>query len=435
MYPLYTVSFFLLALVTLPWWLWQYVRGPKYRGTVRQRLGGAPSDWPPDPPDGPPPCFWLHAVSVGEAVAARDLARRLVERLPGLRLMVSTVTRTGRDEVLRTYPFAHGHFYLPLDLPGVVDRVLDRARPRCLVVMETELWPNLFRAAARRGIPVVVANGRLSPPSFRNYRRVRWAMARFLAPVRLFCMQSAADADRMTTLLGGADPRVMVTGNIKYDQALRLPDAAEMTELDRRLGPRAGPLWVAASTHRGEEEPLLAAFRALTAGHPALRLVLVPRHPERAREVAGFCRAAGWDWQFLGELDRGWSAPVLIVDQVGWLRRFYGLADLVFVGGSFIPHGGQNILEPAAWGRPPLHGPHMFNFREAERQLREAEASLPLAGPHELAAAGRRLLDDPALARAMGERARQVVAANTGALERTLAATLAALPAADGGDR
>jgi 3-deoxy-D-manno-octulosonic-acid transferase len=412
-HALYTLLLLVLMVITLPWWIFRYLRTPKYRGTIRQRFG---LDLP-QVPDGTAP-IWIHAVSVGEVMAAQGLIRALHARYPERPVLLSTVTKTGQ-QIARSLPEVYATFYLPLDLPWIVNRVLAQLRPRILIVMETELWPNLFWQCQLRHLPVLLVNGRLSPRSFRHYRLFRRVMERFLQPVRLLVMQSAADAERMLAL-GPSPERVLNCGNLKYDQALQPPSPAQQQELEQRLPTPEGLVWLAASTHPGEEEIIIATLRALQKEWPTLRLILVPRHPERAAAVAKMVRDAALPCTLFSQLAGPWQGDVLLVDQVGWLTRLYRYAHIAFVGGSLIPHGGQNMLEPASQGIPTLFGPHTVNFRDAVRQLLEQEAAIALTNSAQLYPAMQSLLADPSRRHALAERAKAVVNSNAGALQRTL---------------
>ncbi|MBF0184368.1 MAG: 3-deoxy-D-manno-octulosonic acid transferase [Magnetococcales bacterium] len=411
-HALYTLLLSLLILITLPWWIWRYLRTPKYRDTVPQRFGLALPALPPGPR------IWIHAVSVGEVMAAQGLIQQLALRYPDRQLLLSTVTKTGQ-QIARSLPGIQATFYLPVDLPWIVNRVLASLQPQALIVLETELWPNLFWHCKQRQIPVILVNGRLSPRSFRHYRLFRRFMERFLQPVQLFAMQSAADAERMRAL-GVAAERIVNTGNLKYDQAMQAADPAKLAELAARLPPPDGLIWLAASTHPGEEKILLDTLQTLRRQWPALRLILVPRHPEREAEVTALLQQSGLSHVRFSCLTAPWQEEVLLVDQVGWLTRLYRYAQIAFVGGSLIPHGGQNMLEPASQGIATLFGPHTSNFREAVRQLLEADAAIQLREQTELLSTMQQLLADPARRQQLGERAQQVVAANTGALQRTM---------------
>lgn len=424
MYTLYTLLLLILILLTLPIWLWRYFSTPKYRGTLRQRLGlQRPARHANRP-------IWIHAVSVGEVLAAQGFIKQLAERSP---VVLSTVTKTGQNIAKETLPMVQTIFYLPLDLPWSVARVVRRVQPRCLIVIETELWPGLFHAMEKQGIPILLVNGRLSPRSFRNYRKFSPIMKRFLAPVQLFAMQSADDAQRMTAL--GAKPeRIQVTGNIKYDQAQQPPDATAMAALQQRLvRPSDAIVWIAASTHPGEEVILLESYRQLRPTWPNLRLILAPRHPHRTAQITELIQQQGESsLLFSSTLHKQlqpetWSQAILLMDEIGWLTRLYSYAHIAFVGGTLVPHGGQNMLEPAAWGIPILFGPHLFNFKEISAQLLKDNAAICIQHPAELLPTMRDLLADKDRQKALGERAKKCVGLNVGALQRTLAAVDAIL--------
>src|SRR5512137_864889 len=328
----------------------------KYRRGIGERFG-AVTPW-----EGRAAPLWLHAVSVGEVMAAAPLARLLAARYPEVPLLASTTTETGRAVAEQRIPAARFVFF-PLDFGWSVRRALRRLRPRVVLLTETELWPNFLAACDAEGIPAVVINGRISPRSFPRYRLIRPWFRRVLRHVRLFCMQSAADAERILAL-GAPVDRVTVTGNLKYD----LP-ALEHT-VDRgaiRAGlalPAGCHLVVAGSIHRGEDEPVIEAFKAAASSRSDLCLLLAPRHPERLDEVERAAARAGLACVRRSRLPGTVPTPggAILLDTMGELARLYAVASVVFIGGSLIPHGGQNILEPAAYGCPVLHGPHMGNF-------------------------------------------------------------------------
>lgn len=417
MHALYYAVLTLLILATLPVWIWRYFTTPKYRGTVWSRLGRLP----PAASQPVTPCIWLHAVSVGETLAARGLADRLVERFPGHPLVVTSVTRTGHQMARERIPSASAFHYLPIDLPLFLRPLIAAIRPKALVIMETELWPGLFRELARRQVPIIVVNGRISSRSFRRYHAIRFLTRRLLADGQLYLMQTAADAERLIAM--GAPPeRVQVTGNLKYDQALTPPDPALLHQLAARL-PRGGqPVWMAASTHPGEEEIVLALQARLLAHPLAPRLILVPRHPERSQAVQELARRLGVAVQCWSATRGSWDAPVLLVDQIGWLAGLYRWADLVFMGGSLVPHGGQNMLEPAACGLPILFGPHVFNFKEIAAQLESCGGAVRIGSGEELWGQLTDLLENQERCRAMGAAAQAIIPANAGALDRTIQA-------------
>ncbi len=362
---------------------------------------------------------WVHAVSVGEAIAAAPLVEGLRRAYPELPLVVSTVTETGARVVRERYAGIAAHRFFPLDLPGPVRRVLDDVNPAFFICMETELWPNMLRALAARGVPAMIANGRLSDRSYRRYRLVRGAMRSVLADVRVFAMQSDEDARRVLAL-GAAPERVVVTGNLKNEAS---PDPAGATDIWRRLlALRPGqPLWIAGSTHRGEDEAVLDAHAQALGEWPALTLVIAPRHPQRVAEVQALVGARGWTAVRRSQLPAQRPArTVIVLDTVGELAQLYSVADVVFVGGSMVDAGGHNMLEPVLRGKPVLFGPHTQNFRESAALLIDSGAAAVVRDGAALGAELRRLLADPALCMARGAAGYAAVASRHGAVRETL---------------
>ncbi|HEY6009711.1 MAG TPA: 3-deoxy-D-manno-octulosonic acid transferase [Geobacteraceae bacterium] len=368
--------------------------------------------------------IWVHAVSVGETMAVRPLVRALRVRFPHACIVLSNVTETGR-EVAAGMKEVDIRLYFPFDYPFAVRRLLGRVRPDLIVVVETELWPNFLACAATLGIATVMVNGRISDRSFGRYLKLRRFFRPLLETLTALCMQSAEDARRIVAI-GAPQERVHVTRNLKFDVPVTVVSQEERARLKEGRGIPAGLAVVTAgSTHRGEEEAVLAAYRSLVGEGRALVLVLVPRHPERCAEVAELCRREGVSYTRRSELD-GRSTPfaageVLLVDTVGELMGFYRLADLVFVGGSFVPTGGHNVLEPASLGVATLFGPHMHNFREIAALLVACGGGLRLESADELAPALRRLLDDEELRFATGRKGAALLEENRGATERHLA--------------
>jgi 3-deoxy-D-manno-octulosonic-acid transferase len=362
---------------------------------------------------------WIHAVSVGEAIAAAPLVEGLRRRHPDLPLVFTTVTETGARVARERYGHLATHRYFPLDLPGAARRVIGAIDPAFLICMETELWPNVLRELAARRVPVMVANGRLSDRSFRRYRRARPLVRRMLGHVTVFAMQTAEDARRVIAL--GADPeRVVVTGNLKADAP---PDGAGVTERWRGLFDLGSDetLWIAGSTHRGEDETVLEAHARLREEMPGLVLVIAPRHPERVPEVIRLIEARGWPAVRRSRLPcPREGGAVIVLDTIGELAQCYSVAAAVFVGGSLVPAGGQNMLEPALRRKPVLFGPHTDNFREPAARLLEVDGAIRVRDVRELTAALRHLFTDPGLREAMGEAAFLSVSARTGAVGETL---------------
>lgn len=411
---LYTSLLYLLTPMILLR-LWRRGRtAPAYRRRVRERFG-----WiPPLPADRP--VLWVHAVSVGETLAAVPLVKALQQRHSKYRILVTTMTPTGSDRVRAALGDSVAHFYAPYDLPGAVRRFLRRAQPRLLIVMETELWPNIVAACADRDIPVLLANARLSEKSARGYARLRGLTRTMLTRLATVAAQAQADGQRFRQL-GLPDERLLITGNIKFD----LDISDELEQRANRLrkewqGGRSRPVWLAASTHAGEDEIILAAHRDLLERFPNLLLVLVPRHPERFESVFELCRREKVSVARRSQQSLPDGCQVLLGDTMGELLVFYGACDIAFVGGSLVASGGHSLIEPAAWRKPVLAGTHLFNFAEVSNQLQAADALLLCQDAGEIASAVGRLLENPVAMRQRGERAWQVAESNRGALQRLL---------------
>lgn len=380
----------------------------------------------PDQPDRP--VIWLHAVSLGEVTAAVPLVRALARRYPEHRLVVSTVTETGREAVEQRLAGIAEHCYAPLDFPWVVSAFVNRLNPRLYLFVETELWPNLLRTLRQRGVPTVLVNGRVSSRSFERQRRgvVRPLYRRMLESVSLCLMQSDRDAERIIAL--GADPaRVHRTGNIKFDQPVpEVPANGSLCRDVLRLA-EGEELFVAGSTHPGEEEQLIACYQTLLQRFPALVLLVAPRHIERAPQVETMIRGKGLEVVRRSRLGADPPIPanatgprVILLDTRGELATVYRFAALAFVGGTLIPVGGHNLLEPAVWGKPVWFGPHTDHCQEVADLLIQAGGGRQVRDGEQLAAELAAHLDDrPSLAR-MGEAAQRAVLANRGALDRSL---------------
>ncbi len=367
---------------------------------------------------------WIHAVSVGETLSAAPLARLLRSRRPDVELFVSTVTLTGQETAARTLGNAvDALFYFPFDLPWTCAKFLDRVRPDVVVVLETELWPNFIAACARRGIPVVVLNARISERSFRGYGRFGFLFSRVLRSVSAFSAQTGDDARRLVAL--GADPSsVTVAGNMKFDVAPPREDASPFRAwmLDEKA--RGASWFVAGSTHEGEDAEVLRAFRGARDVNGAVRLLLAPRHPERFDAVADLCAREGLEAARRTRLDLARPAPpapVILLDTVGELLAAYAAADVAFVGGSLVPKGGHNILEPALYGVPTIVGPHMENFREIAGIFTSGRAVRQVEGGAELAAELSRWASDPRSYAETGRNASELLAAFRGATGRNAA--------------
>jgi 3-deoxy-D-manno-octulosonic-acid transferase len=412
---LYTLLFHLgLPLVALRLWL-RGRKAPAYRQRIGERFAFG---FPAMQQGG----IWVHAVSVGESIAAAPMIRALLARYPQLPITVTCMTPTGSERIkaLFTDEPRIQHCYLPYDLPWAAGRFFDQVRPVIGVIMETELWPNHIHQCAKRGIPVVLANGRLSERSARGYARFAKLTRPMLREMSLLAVQTETEAQRFRDL--GARPEcVAVTGSIKFDLTINpqlLVDAAELRE---QWQTTQRPVWIAASTHAGEDESILSAHRQLRVTHPDALLILVPRHPERFNSMYELAVQQGF-----ATVRRSSGQPVtpetsvLLGDTMGELLFLYALADVAFVGGSLVPNGGHNLLEPAALAKPVLSGPHLFNFLEIAAMLRDAQALTEITDAPSLSAAVQRLFDQPQLAREMADAGLQVMKANQGALQRLL---------------
>ncbi|RTR05623.1 lipid IV(A) 3-deoxy-D-manno-octulosonic acid transferase [Halomonas nitroreducens] len=417
------------ALLALSPLIWRRAWREQLPGRPRaERLGAIPAA-----PSGSR-TLWLHCASVGEVQAARPLIEALRRRYPRHRLVITTMTATGAERSLALVEKAAergdggevSHHFVPLDFPGAARRFVERLAPDLAIFFETELWPNLLAACDRRGVPVAVVNGRLSPRAFRRYRRLGRLMAEALSHVAWLGAKSAADAERFQAL-GMAPDAIRVTGSLKFDLA---PDeaACEVSErLRRDLGER--PVWVAGSTHPGEEQAVLEAHARLCESRPGALLILVPRHPQRFAAVAELCAARGLVTA-RRSADEAVTAEtaVYLGDTMGELAAFYGAADLAFVGGSLVPVGGHNLLEPAARGVPVLTGPALANFEDVAEALREREALVEVADAAALAEALQALFADAPARERLAAAGQAVVEANRGALARTLAGLEHLLP-------
>ncbi len=433
MYFLYSLLTALGMLLASPYFLFTGFRRGQSFAVLRQRFGWA---YPPELQSVGGRSIWIHAVSVGEVLAVAPLAQRLREQFPDRRLVVSTTTITGQRLARERLPFAAAVFYFPLDWRGPVRRAFRAARPELILIAETEIWPNFLREARRENVPVAFVNGRLSARSYNGFLRARslktGVLANFqkrvLADASIYLMQSEADAARLLDL-GAPSDRVVVTGNLKYD----LPPPRE-SELSRWLAAEMrrserGPLIVAGSVLTGEESQVLAAFDEIEKHWPAALLVLAPRKPDRfdaaAAEVENSLRHAVRRSRLsLGAAsDSAFAAPrtVLLLDSVGELASLYALADAVFVGGSLVPAGGHNILEPAVVGRAPVFGPSMDNFKEIVARFLEFGAGLQVSDAAQLAAAWTLLLVDAPRREQMGAAAQELVERYRGATEKALA--------------
>lgn len=410
---LYSLLFHLALPILALRLLWRAWRAPAYSRRLLERFAFG---LPPLKPGG----IWIHAVSVGESIAAAPLVRELLARYPALPITITCMTPTGSERIQALFGNQVQHCYLPYDLPWAASRFIRRLQPQLAVIMETELWPNHIHQCATRGVPVVLANARLSERSARGYARFAKLTAPMLGELSLIAAQTELEAQRFRQL-GARAECVSVTGSIKFDLHLdpQLVPRAQALRAEWQASQR--PVWIAASTHVGEDEIVLAAHRQLVAQHPQALLILVPRHPERFASVFDLCEKHGFSTcrRSLAQAPTA-ATSVLLGDTMGELLFLYALADAALVGGSLVANGGHNLLEPAALGVPVLSGPHLFNFTEIASLLREAGALQEIADAPALAAALNDLLQQPARAEAMAAAGLAVVKANQGALQRLL---------------
>lgn len=406
---LYTLFLYLsLPLVILRLY-WRSLKNPHYRSRIGERFGQLSGLSMAG-------TLWIHAVSVGESQAAEPLVKRLQEQFPDLPIVITTTTPTGSDRVKKLFGESVLHAYFPFDLPFAVRGFLKAAQPKMLVMMETEVWPNLLAECERQNIPTILANARLSERSAKGYARLGSFARETFGMISLVAAQSPADAERFLGL-GVKSDRVRVTGSIKFDVRIPALVNEQAEALRRTWGGR--PVWVAASTREGEEELILAAHRQVLRQLPQALLVLVPRHPERFDKVALLCQRDGFTYarRSADDLCRSETA-VYLGDTMGELILFLSAADVAFVGGSLVPTGGHNVLEPAALGLPVIFGPHMFNFAMVSRMLLAEGAAVEVADVDALTKWIVDWLSDANLRAVYGENALRVVEANRGALDR-----------------
>jgi 3-deoxy-D-manno-octulosonic-acid transferase len=402
----------------LPYWLVQMARKGKYRRGLGERMGRVPDRLGlATNASSPLQAIWIHAVSVGEVLAISGLVVELRQRFPHHRLFVSTTTATGQD-LARTKFGENNVFYFPLDFAFAIRPYLRVLRPELVVIAETEFWPTFLRLTRSSGAKIAVVNARISDRSLPNYRRFRWALHRVLANVDLFLAQTEEDAQRLRNI--GADPhRVQVSGNLKFDIAAVEPPLI-VASLRRSLRPSTGPVLVCGSTMEGEESLLLKAFENVLVRHPGAVMMLAPRHPERFDTVAvllqqmsiRFSRRSSWN----GE---SFAGGVFLVDTIGELSALYALADIAFVGGSLVPCGGHNIIEPAQHGVAIVVGNHTENFRDIVGLFQSRDA-VRIVGPAELPLVLMELLADDSERAALGRRAAETMRSQTGATQRTI---------------
>jgi 3-deoxy-D-manno-octulosonic-acid transferase len=427
-YFLYSCALAVAMLVSLPYWLYQILRHGKYRRGFAERMGKIPDRIKATElasSNVPARTIWIHAVSVGEVLAINGLVTEMRRAFPRHRIFVSTTTDTGQD--LARKRFGEGNvFYFPMDFAFAIRPYLQALRPELVVLAETEFWPNFLRLANASGARIVVVNARISDRSWPRYHRFRWALKRMLGNIDLFLAQTQADCDRLRSL--GADARrVEITGNLKFDVSLP-PSPPIVESLHHALAnEKAGPVLVCGSTVEDEEPPLLKAFENLRVGQPRAVMILAPRHPERFDTVAILLQQLGIPfWRRSLWAGENLAGGVLLIDTIGELAALYVLADVAFVGGSLVPRGGHNIIEPAQHGVAIVTGNHTENFRDIIALFQSRDA-VRIVGLSELPLTLMHLLDNDAERLALGRRAKETIQSQTGATSRTLDALKALL--------
>lgn len=413
----YDLIFLIFAVFYLPVFI---IRG-RWKGSLFMRLGLLPNKLCARLKSGK--TIWLHAVSVGEVKAAQPVLEALRKNYPGYQLVVSTVTPTGNKMAKDLCANSDIVIYLPFDFSFVVRKVLKKIKPKLLLIMETEIWPNLILGAQNTGIPVIIINGRISDKAFNRYKLVRGFLKPILDRVELFCMRSNVDAERIITM-GADNTKVHVLGNIKYDYSYDLTGAqttGKILLLQREMGLGTQDLlFVAGSTHKGEEEIIIKTYLSLKNEFKNLKLLLAPRHVNRVREVEELLDSEKIQYCLMSGQGIKHGCDVYVLDTMGSLWQYYALGHVVFIGGSLIKHGGHNPVEAAMWAKPVLFGPFMFNFKEMAEVFLKENAAFEVRDAEMLFERIRGLLQDKNLRAALGSRAQNLVVKNRGVLDKTL---------------
>lgn len=418
MHLLYNLLALVLVVLAAPVFLYRLIREAGFGERLKQSFGWLPPETVAKVAN--KNAIWLHAASVGEIVATSPMVKEIKKEMPDSVVVISVVTASGYDMAKRIIPEADGVIFFPLDLPWLSCHVVKKIAPQAFLLVETELWPNFLKASRKAGIPVMMVNGRIGDKSFGNYRYLGSVLQDMLQTVVKFCMQSSIDAQYIIKL--GADPqRVMVTGNTKYDQTYTDVSEDEQKLLISQYG-FAGqrPIIIAGSTHKGEEESLFVSFGKIRNRFPQACLVIAPRDIQRADELVSMAAASGHRAVKRSKMEKETAGGhnTVILDTIGELGRVYSIADVVFVGGSLIPQGGHNILEPAAHGKPIVVGPHMFNFKDIYALLSDRKACITAKDPALLTDKLLAVLENKELSETMSKNARAIIEENRGAAHK-----------------
>ncbi|MCX5844808.1 MAG: 3-deoxy-D-manno-octulosonic acid transferase [Deltaproteobacteria bacterium] len=419
MYVLYNILLLIAALLALPYYALKMILTGKYRKSLGPKFGLTGPEIFKEMKGSPR--IWIHAVSVGEVTAAAPVVASLKTRFPEACIILSTGTETGQ-EMARRIITAASFIYYPLDIPWVVRKVIRSVKPDIFILTETELWPNFIRTCREQGIQIIMVNGRISPRSYKKYAMTRFFWKDILNTIGEMGVISEIDAERLKAL-GMLPSRIHVMGNAKYDSLAAKASPEIQEEIARRLNmTKDDRVIVAGSTHDGEEKIVLTVYRSLLKTYPDFKLIIIPRHPERGQAVLALAREAGFnDCITMTEMNGGrcrTGEPVIVVDVIGELFKLYSLASIVFCGGSLVPKGGQNILEPAAWGKVIFYGPFMGDFRDEKELLEKTGAGITIGSGEELLDGILTLVSDPDSLAKRGDEGRKMVVKNMGAAER-----------------
>jgi 3-deoxy-D-manno-octulosonic-acid transferase len=420
MYILYNIILMAAALFVVPYFLLKIIFTGKYRQSLVQKLGGRQTKMLANLKDGPR--VWIHAVSVGEVTAAAPIVASLKMKRPEVEIIFSTSTETGQEMARKFVKGAAAFIYFPLDIPYIVRKMIRLVKPDVFVLVETELWPNFLQVCKMRHIKALMVNGRISPRSYNKYRLTRLFWERILYNLNAAGMIAEIDAVRLQNI-GMDSTKINVLGNAKYDALAALAASALREEIARRCNARQNErFFVAGSTHEGEEKIIIHVYQELLKHHPEFKLIIVPRHIERTKDILGLLQQENFDDVVtLSDINKGRKRKderVIVVDVIGELFKVYSLASVVYCGGSLVPRGGQNILEAAAWGKVIFYGPSMEDFSAEKALMEEAGCGNTIRNEEELLQGIIQALENPAEMKRRGERGKAVVLANIGAAAR-----------------
>lgn len=420
LYLVYNLLLLTLLPFFLPYFIIKIISTGESRKSLRERFGYLGKEKLKDLQGRP--SIWLHAVSVGEINAAIPLVNRLKEKYPELNMVVSTVTVTGYNNAVKKIPSADLIFFFPLDFSWIVKKVVKLLRPRIFILIETEIWPNILRSLRENGTPTILSNGRISSASYKRYKTFRFFFKRVLKGFSIFSMQSERDSRRIVSL-GADEEKVITAGNIKFDQDILPADSKDLDNLQKCLHfSGKEKIFVAGSTHRGEEKIILKTFESLKETFPEIKLLIAPRRPDRFNEVEDLVRERGLSVTRKTLLDGGAEGhfDVVLIDTIGELRMIYGLGTVVFVGGTLVDKGGQNLLEPATYKKPVFFGPFVDNFTSIAKALLEGGGGVKVRNGEELLSEAKRFLSNPSLLEAAGDSAWKVLKDGRGAIDSNM---------------